>query len=251
MRTFIVSLESDIDRRKEMALLCEEHSLSYEFINAVDGRKLPLEVATIVTHDFHNSKLTRGEIGCALSHLNIYSKMVAEDTPHALVLEDDALFDASIHDYLTGINGTISKTKPEVFILTATCSYNKHIKKSDGSGHDYFRTVNGSGTYGYIINLPAVKLLIDANLPIKFESDRWAIFRDITGIRVWCTNTPVVKNSCMDVEKSTIGSERHSLARDRGRVINQLKRETSFYQLKRIKNVILNKSGVGTPSKQI
>ncbi|WP_034455496.1 glycosyltransferase family 25 protein [Buttiauxella noackiae] len=244
MRVFIISLESEQERRRKISLQCKEQSLLCEFINAIDGRKLPSEIATTVTHDFYNSKLTRGEIGCALSHLNIYSKMVSENICHALVLEDDAIFDDSLHECLSGVDGIIREDKPEIFILTARCSYNKHIKKTDFSGRNYFRITNGSGGYGYIINLPAAKLLLERNLPIKFEADRWTIFRDIAGLNVWCTKVPVIRHACVIDDKSTIGSERISLAEDRGQVINKLKREIPFYQLKRIKNIILNKSGI-------
>jgi glycosyl transferase family 25 len=244
MRVFIISLESELERRHKIGLQCKEQSLFCEFINAVDGRKLPSEIATTVTHDFYNSKLTRGEIGCALSHLNIYSKMVSENISHALVLEDDAIFDGSLHDCLSGVDGIIREDKPEIFVLTARCSYNKHIKKTDFSGRNYFRITNGSGGYGYVINLAAAKLLLERNLPIKFEADRWTIFRDIAGLYVWCTKDPVIRHACIIDDKSTIGNERNELAEERGQVINKLKRTIPFYQLKRIKNILLNKSGI-------
>jgi glycosyl transferase family 25 len=40
----------------------------------------------------HNPALTRGKIGCFMSHRKIWKKMVAEGIPHALILEDDCLW---------------------------------------------------------------------------------------------------------------------------------------------------------------
>ena len=47
--------------------------------------------------------MTKGEIGCALSHLKIYQKTVDEDIPYALILEDDTLFDTEFPKYLNDL----------------------------------------------------------------------------------------------------------------------------------------------------
>ena len=36
--------------------------------------------------------LTRGELGCALSHHQVYAHIVRQQHPYALILEDDAEF---------------------------------------------------------------------------------------------------------------------------------------------------------------
>ncbi|MGC8170086.1 glycosyltransferase family 25 protein, partial [Salmonella enterica] len=61
---------------------------------AVDGRLLSEEELSVrydrarAIEESHD--LTRGEIGCALSHHGVYCEMVRQGITHALVLEDDA-----------------------------------------------------------------------------------------------------------------------------------------------------------------
>ena len=47
-----------------------------------------------VDHEFCQSnfghKISKYEIACAMSHIKVYEKMIAENIEHALILEDDA-----------------------------------------------------------------------------------------------------------------------------------------------------------------
>ena len=81
--------------KKEMAKL----GLKFEFVDATDGQR-PLSAAEI---DLMGGKkmlrryegdhyLTGGAIGCTISHLRCYKKLLASPYPCALILEDDAVF---------------------------------------------------------------------------------------------------------------------------------------------------------------
>lgn len=43
---------------------------------------------------YHKRPMTLGEVGCFLSHYNIWKKIVDENLKDALVLEDDIRFDS-------------------------------------------------------------------------------------------------------------------------------------------------------------
>jgi glycosyl transferase family 25 len=71
-------------------------NLDYHFFEAVDGRGFDLD--THPAYDglrrrlFFGRDLTKGELGCLLSHRAIYQHMVDNNIPAAVVLEDDVFF---------------------------------------------------------------------------------------------------------------------------------------------------------------
>ncbi|XYD10762.1 glycosyltransferase family 25 protein [Methylobacterium sp. NMS12] len=51
--------------------------------------------------------LTAGQIGCAMSHMSAYERMIALDLPHALIVEDDVILPPQIHQIVAGIEATL------------------------------------------------------------------------------------------------------------------------------------------------
>lgn len=102
MKLFVISLERCQERRRLVEANLQSLNLEYELVNAVDGKKLSNEeLALVKTEDricldlasnkqvFVTNKLTDGEIGCALSHLKVYQKIIDLDLDYACILEDD------------------------------------------------------------------------------------------------------------------------------------------------------------------
>jgi len=76
----------------------ELNGLDFQFFFGVDGNKL--DVSLLEEKGLYNSEIARkrkyghsemtlGEIGCALSHLNVYKDIVSKNYERALILEDD------------------------------------------------------------------------------------------------------------------------------------------------------------------
>lgn len=70
--------------------------LDFDFFDAVDGCALSeAEIRSVysseLTVQLNGRDLTRGEIGCALSHIRIYEEMCKSNASDALILEDDAV----------------------------------------------------------------------------------------------------------------------------------------------------------------
>ena len=86
MRIFVVSLKRSVDRRASMVTELERCGLRYEFVDAVDGRSLTASqrerYSATESLRLHGRELTSGEIGCALSHLLLYERMVAFWSDH-------------------------------------------------------------------------------------------------------------------------------------------------------------------------
>lgn len=85
---YVISLARAPERRRAMAEHLDRIGIEYEMVDAVDGRALSAEyVASVVAP---GCDLTRGMIGCNLSHWELSKKLLASDRDVALFLEDDA-----------------------------------------------------------------------------------------------------------------------------------------------------------------
>ncbi len=86
---YVVSLARAMERRATMTKHLTELGLNFEITDAVDGRHIPEATYTqmLVRPDV---PLSRGDVGCYLSHMNIYEQFLQTDANVALVLEDDA-----------------------------------------------------------------------------------------------------------------------------------------------------------------
>ena len=95
MKTLVINLK---DRSDRLTLFSKENpNLKFEVFSAVDGTKVEyaklLEQGFDVNHDWidpiESTPLTKGEVGCFLSHWSIWQKCI-EKNEKVLVLEDDA-----------------------------------------------------------------------------------------------------------------------------------------------------------------
>ncbi|WP_153716528.1 glycosyltransferase family 25 protein [Eikenella corrodens] len=95
---YIISLANQQDRREHMRQECARVGIEATFIDAVDMRQASQsDIECLSSRLLHKKTkkqrwLTRGELGCALSHHQVYAHIVRQQHPYALVLEDDAEF---------------------------------------------------------------------------------------------------------------------------------------------------------------
>jgi glycosyl transferase, family 25 len=104
---FVISLRDAAARRAAISSQLDALGLDYEFFDAVDGRKgLPAEYEAMVDRPGTLATLGRSmgnaEYACALSHMEVYRRIVERSLPGAIVFEDDAiigpLFPAFLRD---------------------------------------------------------------------------------------------------------------------------------------------------------
>ena len=90
----VINLARSKERRVYMQEQLDAFGVCYEFYPAVDGNALTPQQRAHYSEEesiHHYYALPDVEIGCALSHLQIYKKMVAEDIAELLILEDDVV----------------------------------------------------------------------------------------------------------------------------------------------------------------
>ena len=101
----VINLERRPDRKEEVISLFNKHNVTnYEFVEAVDGKTLELtkDIFNLFQHnDFGNRK---GVIGCALSHYNLWNKLLEDDIDYYYIMEDDIGFSDLYQDINIRLN---------------------------------------------------------------------------------------------------------------------------------------------------
>jgi GR25 family glycosyltransferase involved in LPS biosynthesis len=101
----------------------------------------------------HHYDITRGAVGCYLSHLDIYKKIAASDKKYGLIFEDDVMIATDFYKrMLFGLN-----TVPDdwdVYLLGLICL------KCDVK-NDYISVNRFWGTHGYLVKKDAALKLIE------------------------------------------------------------------------------------------
>ncbi len=96
---FVINLERDVDRRVYMEAELAKLNLSAEFVPGVDGKALGAGELSVLNKSrslrVYGVEMLPAEIGCYLSHYRLFQRMVDDDVPYALILEDDLEFDLS------------------------------------------------------------------------------------------------------------------------------------------------------------
>ncbi|CDH34204.1 glycosyltransferase family 25 protein [Xenorhabdus bovienii] len=242
MKIFIVNLKKHTQRKEKMQSQANKLGLHIEFIEAVYGPEINDEKLEQIVYDYPNCKLTKGEIGCALSHLFIYEKILKENIPRALILEDDAIIlTDKLFDILLEIENIDNEKKPNVFLMNKVESYVKNKKNKKTNSLNIYKAYEASGTHGYIINKTAAKKLLKELNPIKYEADMWGIFRFGDFINLNCIVPHVIDTNDENKSDSFIEKERILLRKERESYRHKLKKKEPHYQFYRIKNLLSRK----------
>lgn len=98
---FLINLDRSPDRLAAMLPRLQAQGIAFERIPGVDGMALSEDEFREQTRENRYYKpIRRGEVGCQLSHLKALQRFLASEARYALVLEDDAEFDADFSEVL-------------------------------------------------------------------------------------------------------------------------------------------------------
>ena len=94
-KIYVINLKKNSDRRDYISKLMLENNISFEFFEAVDGTELLNSEELYLKFweenflDCNNWKPNHGQMGCWLSHVAIWKKIVKDNIESCLILEDD------------------------------------------------------------------------------------------------------------------------------------------------------------------
>lgn len=102
-RILAISLPTSHQRRKHIEDNFRQAGIgNYEFLDAIDGRELPVESwrrsRFVLPDSEKRHALASGRVGCALSHSYAYCLMLSRGYDNVLICEDDVAFDERCHE---------------------------------------------------------------------------------------------------------------------------------------------------------
>ena len=211
-KVFVVNLDKDKERLKNIIIELKKQKLkNYEIIKAVEGDKFTdTRINFLVSKNKNflnpsNTKMSRSEIGCALSHIKIYKKILKTNLDYALILEDDAVF---LNDFSENLEKFILKNikyKKQIVLLSELREFYKEPLDKEND-YEIVDVTNAFFTHSYFINKMAAKSLIDFNYPVKTVADNFTIFKIYCGIKITGLNPFLVDQNKKKFE-STISLE--------------------------------------------
>ena len=175
--TFLVNLDSRTDRLQHAKRL-ETLGLRLTRVSAVKGsdidfRKLPLDplVLTTLKTGKRFSKMhinTASELGCFLSHRNIW-QMVANETAPCIVFEDDAEATSHANEWLQKAYEAVQNGTFDLVILGI---HQGSFKPELVALPNWLETgTPATGTWAYVLSPDAAKRLWEASHVIGLQSD--------------------------------------------------------------------------------
>lgn len=216
--TYFINLEKDLEKRADIITLSENLFKDYEIINAINGNALTkVELNEVYsekkTLEYFNRPLTKGEVGCALSHIKIYKKILNQELPFALICEDDILFSEDLDEV---INKCLNLDNWDCIMLGHFRGEDKFIETTASFWHsknivnDYklVRFAEKSyGAHGYLLSKEGAKKLIKAT-SIKIDRPLDHYTGDSNYLKLYGVSPICISLNPRYLEKSNLKSDR-------------------------------------------
>ena len=181
--TFVISIRPD--RLHEFKLRMKSWHEDVNVFEGVDGRLL--HTSNLIQEGVYNPpqkwhQLTRGELGCYMSHESVWKLVKDHKLPYAFIMEDDCLFQPDLHgarlrSALTELRKGDSSWK--VLLLARTsgvCKNRKNVSKT-------FAVPDRSwGLFCYMISYNGAVELLKRSRPIEEAVDTFVSTAPIGGV---------------------------------------------------------------------
>lgn len=210
---FIVSLEDAAERRRELMDQLSDQGLEAQLFPAIDARDgVPAEYEHLIdrakTRKRMRRDLSNGEYGCALSHRTLYEKVVEENLPGAIILEDDAILHPHFGDFLRA--GDAERADMIIFdyLRVSVSLWRKKTVTHGVKLHQLY--ARSTRTTGYSVSQEGARKLLAETTPISHTAD-WPC--DLYEIGAWATYPKLINHPNEDEVPSTIGAARDVLSK--------------------------------------
>ncbi|RIY40113.1 glycosyltransferase family 25 protein [Neopusillimonas maritima] len=236
---FVINLEKDTQRRSAMQTRLAKLGITPTFFKAVDGRLMSPEaleshVNRIRAQQEYGS-LSAAEIGTSLSHIGIYQKMVNNQMPYAVVLEDDVCLDENFATYLDShgpgsLAAHFAPTQAAMVQLTHITRGKRFGARTLGQTRN--KAVRASGgvwlASGYFITLAAAEKLAQHLYPVWTVADHWNRFEDKDLVSLWALQRNIVWEA-QEAQNSNLSPTRKPRVKPKKTLKTRLNR--LFYEL--------------------
>ena len=173
---FVISLKDCADRRNSISKNLDILGISFEFVDAIDGRNgLPSEYEGQIDRGetaLRGRVLDDVEYACSLSHIKVYRKILDDDIPWALILEDDAIPLFDLVPYLENKYYDDAQFTQLIFGMPIYVR-RKSQKIIFGKYRSYLCSMAKTprSAVGYVVSNEAAKYFINNGIPVNHAAD--------------------------------------------------------------------------------
>lgn len=214
IKSYIINSEKEVKRKDFMIQQLESvRGIDVEFISAIMGKDLDLNTRNLLAHKIKCShpeitwEITNGEIGCYLSHLEVYRRISNNESQNSwfIILEDDALISDDFISIVSnpGLMKKINKSRYDLVVIGfdpgKTLSYNGpsnrylHSIKKISKGVDIgYPKYNHYGSFGYMLNWDAARKLLKFGTDNPSLSDYLLYACPRANVELGILNKPIV-----------------------------------------------------------
>lgn len=206
---YIINLDRNTSRLVGSMNYYNQSDLNFvplQRFSAIDGNNLDLnKIKNIVTPAVynglvhidetntrtHDAQLTRGMIGCYLSHLELFNKIIKSKYNNGIIFEDDIIINSNIYKNVIKRIDEIFPPDWDIILLGYITIFEYEDMK------DYYKAYKFWGTQGYIINKRGAKKMLKHAIPIDEQIDHFMgtlARKKILNIYA-CKESMVVQNS--------------------------------------------------------
>ena len=201
MRAYVINLARSADRRSHITAELNGIGIDHEIVTAVDGQGLDLHDTARVDPAFLKLEHQPGAAGCALSHLSVYARVVADGPDKALVLEDDVLLPADLEGLAEAVARRL--TGAEVALLNFDNPEPVRLSSEGAAGLPAGRLLalpiditQPRSSAAYMITREACERMLKTALPVRVLADAWwHFYREGALDRVRCVTPMPVRKS--------------------------------------------------------
>ena len=205
---WVLNLRRSVERRARIAGHLDALGLPFEIIEGVDGRAMTAGDRAAVSNSRESQRLLRreltpGEIGCGISHLALYRKLVDEGWDEVVILEDDAIVDREFLEVLRR-----RESLPADWELVLLYHGRPQVSFWGGRrlgpvGCVKFASV-AWGTVGYLLRRSGAIKLLAHGFPVRITADQLTGGAIRTSVRLYGIDPPCVREESFDGGGSTM-----------------------------------------------
>lgn len=216
MKVFVLNLARCPERMARVKARLDELGVPFERIEGVDDSLMDetekrRSVSRLGWWCCSLRPITRGQIGCTLSHQLAYRRMISEGLEHACVLEDDVVLDSHFPEVLKSLESAIDDTRAQVALMCDHADGKMEIPAVQGD-FSLERVKEAMYAEGYVLTRKAAEQILEANYPLRVMDDIWGRWVRQGRIELYlarptvCTQTSPVDGGSTIVSASIIRS---------------------------------------------
>lgn len=218
--TYVINLDSRNDRWKHVSNILDSHDIKdYKRYSAVVGSEISNGSLKIITSSDvmkkinnpvrdSNTQLTKGGIGCALSHINLWKIIANSSCEYGLIFEDDIVFSGSLFGRVNSkkiLDTLLNMAKKEnvnwdILLLQPMKPYRLEIVKYQGKsiihykGYDLVKQYAFWGLGGYFITRECARKLLTKVFPLEYQIDTFLTIQNLAHYISIYSITPNIVN---------------------------------------------------------